>query len=248
MVGSVQPTNRRGALARSRRLPAAFAGILLAASLPLVAFAHNWGAGDSSNPGYSILCTDWSDPHFQASECTPDNAFQTVWISGVVPSGLTTALKNSVANDYDAIYSISAVVVPNIDSFNDVRIWHWNEDPTLAIAFTTCNDFATQGFPNVRYHMWCKPQDILYQNNSGANSCWNSGPCRRHYACHELGHTFGLQHPTDLSLTTTCMSYASSHPEVLRPHDVTHLEECLPHPTPPLPTYPAETRTLACKN
>jgi len=178
---------------RRDRVIAVVLGISLLVTNPLGASATNWGAGDSTYPGYSILCTAWDDPHFSASECTPNNDVQSVWIATTIPSGLRTALINSMDNDYDPLPGVAANLNTYIDSLTDVRVFYWTEDTSLPIAFTTCAEFATIARPNVRYHMSCTPQDILYQAYTTATNCWNSSSCRNHYACHELGHTFGLQ-------------------------------------------------------
>jgi predicted Zn-dependent protease len=97
--------------------------------------------------------------------------------------------------------------------------------------------------------MSCTTQLAVYQNNTTkANNCWSDSGCAAHYACHEIGHTTGLQHPDSLDNPDTCMGYANSDPDYLRQHDMDHLTNCYPHPTPPLPTFPAETRTSACAN
>ena len=216
--------------------------VLALASLPKTVTGTNWGSGKTSA---AVMCTDIGDPDFQYSECTTDSQLWLVYILSTVPSGLTTALENSVDEDFDSISGITGVVTTQ-SSGADVWVFYLAMDPTLEIAFGTCMLGSSLGLVNVRYHMWCRPQEIVYQNFSGkANDCWNSGPCRRHYACHELGHTFGLRHTT---ATTSCMSYFNDpHPENLRTHDINHIANCYPHPTMPLPTYPAETRTAACK-
>lgn len=221
---------------------AVFLVAVVVASSPSIASGTNWGAGKSSQ---AVMCTDIGDPDFEFSECTTDNELWLVYILSQVPSGLRTALENSVDEDFDTISGITGVVT-TLSSSADVWVFYLAMDPTLESAFGTCMLGSTLGLVNVRYHMWCKPQEIVYQNFAGkANDCWNNGPCRRHYACHELGHTFGLRHS---SASTSCMSYANSpHPENLRAHDIDHVVHCYPHPTMPLPTYPAETRSTACK-
>lgn len=161
-------------------------------------------------------------------------------------SSLKTALQNSIQQDYDDLTEVVAQEVTSPTSSTDVWIFYSNEDPSFPIAYTYCAEFPVVGLNNVRYHMWCRPQYIVYQDNNDGNDCWDYGPCRRHYACHELGHTLGLQHTGQAG---SCMSYAKNpHPENLQTHDEGHLINCYPHPTLPLPTYHSETRTIACKS
>lgn len=227
---------------------------LAAVTLPVGGAAHNWGAADSTPPpGVStILCTKF-DPEddeeyaYINSECTVDNSLQHyVWIDPNIPSGefsLLTALQNSISQDFDSIDGVYSAEVSTISSSNRVRIFYDNFDPSLPRAFTFCDETATTGLNNIRYHMWCKPHIIIYQDNSYANNCWSNGACRKWLACHELGHTLGLQHSTT---ETTCMT-TSAQTDVLNAHDIGHLEDCYPHPTLPLPTYGAETRSSSCK-
>lgn len=194
------------------------------------------------------MCSAANEPNYALSQCTADNELWLVYIYSTVPAGLRTALEDSVVEDFDSISGITGVVTTQ-SSGADVLVYYINANPNDEITYGTCSAGASYGLVNVRYHMWCKPQEIIYQNNADGNACWNFGPCRRHYACHELGHTLGLRHPVDLNRNDTCMSYfeGNNQPEDLRTHDINHLISCYPHPTMPLPTYPTETRTTSCK-
>lgn len=220
--------------------------VCAAAVLPLSARGENWGAGLSPTPTPSIkiMCTGWPAEQYWLSECGANTDVHYVYIAPPMHPQLKTALQNSIQQDYDDLPQVYAQEVTSPNSSTDVWVFYANEDPLLPKAYTYCAEFPQIGLNNVRYHMWCQPQYIAYQNNNGGNNCWNDGPCRRHYACHELGHTLGLQHTGS---SASCMSYAASHPENLRPKDEEHLIDCYPHPTLPLPTYPNETRTDSCR-
>jgi hypothetical protein len=235
--------NRRG-----RRPLLALAGAATALGLlfPLSASGTNWGASDSTPPPGvpSILCTGWPDEDYFLSECTANTNLHYMYISSPMHSQLRTALENSLAHDFGALPEVGTVLETSPSSVTDVWVFYSNEDPTLPVAFTYCAESPAVGWNHVRYHMWCQPQYIVFQNTTDGNGCWNYGPCRRHYACHEIGHTLGLQHTSG---STSCMSYSTSHPEGLRPHDEEHLIDCYPHSPSPYATYPAETRSDTCK-
>ena len=204
------------------------------------------GAGDSDP---SVLCTKYDSNNsavpYWLSECAMDNKTNhSVWIDPQIHPQLGNAIRNSIAEDYNALPGVTAYETTTLSGSNRVRIFYATFEPTLPRAFTFCDEGSTTGLWNVRYHMWCRPQVIVYQATPNAVNCWNNGPCRRWLACHELGHTFGLQHSVS---SETCM-YTAGYPENLRAHDKGHLANCYPHPTAPLPTSPAETRTNACKS
>lgn len=134
---------------------------ILSMSVPLATQASNWGAADSDTA--NILCTSWNDPNFQKSECTSSNELQFIWVATTLPAGLRNAVIASISQDYDSLPGITAVLDSSFDSGTDVGVYYWLEDPTLAIAFTTCSDTAVTGLNGIRYHMWCRPLDVLYQ-------------------------------------------------------------------------------------
>jgi hypothetical protein len=94
-------------------------------------------------------------------------------------------------------------------------------------AWTHCTSSATYG--GVDPDRWCKPQAIKF-NLARWDLEYIDQQARRFFACHELGHTLGLQHPTggENNKQQTCMYPGSKydiHPTVLRPHDYNQLDE-----------------------
>ncbi|MDQ3673928.1 MAG: hypothetical protein M3365_06100, partial [Gemmatimonadota bacterium] len=81
--------------------------------------------------------------------------------------------------------------------------------------YTTCANNATIGGGD-GYYQWCKRQLVLF--DPGHAHAWKvlryEDPAtpgmkgRNFFACHELGHTTGLQHPGTLyGGRNTCMDY-----------------------------------------
>jgi hypothetical protein len=243
------PRGPRRSRAHRPRIITVSLGIVLAAALPVTTSAENWGAAQST-PGYSNLCTDWDDGEdiYPGSECTANNSVHSVYLPTTMHPNLRNALVNSLQDDYDPLPDVWAYEDTSPDSLTDVLVYYFTEDASIDIAFTTCSEFASTSLYGIRYHMSCTPQHIVFQTYPKATTCWGDKYCRRHYACHELGHTLGLQHTSDINNPDSCMSYSPTDPGVLRNHDEEHLIDCYPHPTPPLPAYDAETRTTLCKD
>jgi hypothetical protein len=224
--------------------------VVLVAAVPGIVLGHNWGGGqDVTKPGR--LCKTDAETGYRYSECTAGDSNHHVYISPVsgVPYTLYQALGDSIDQDYDSLAEVTAVQDLSYNTYQtDAVIYGANINSNWEIAFSYCHAGGQTALDNVRYHMSCRPQYIIYQNNPDANACWNDPLCAAHYACHELGHTLGLQHPDALYTPDSCMGYNHQDPTNLRPHDQLHLINCYPHPSPPLPTFPAETRTASCEN
>jgi hypothetical protein len=234
---------------RPRLIVALHAAAILAVALTSHTLAHNWGAGDHDPADEDLLCTLRSEPQYWLGECSANGDYHRVYILSGIHANLANAISNSIDDDYNSISGFTAIEVTQVTSSTDAIVFYGNYNENLPIAYTYCPTDASIGLDGRRYHMWCQPHYVIYQNNTNkAINCWNDGPCRRHYACHELGHTTGLQHTVSLSNPDSCMSYASSHPGGLRVHDKGHLTNCYPHPSLPLPTFPAETRSASCKS
>lgn len=166
--------------------------------------AKNWG-GQKADPPPNVMCTEY----LNTSECTPNNFTHQVYFSTTYPitdPALDTALRASMANDYDALAGVSVTEIFNNNA--DVLVQFVTINRNWDMAYTTCQPGATTGYDNIRHYMWCRPQQLVLQNDDSAyTQCWDSAPCIAHYMCHEFGHTLGLQHrPT--SVSTSCMRHA----------------------------------------
>lgn len=109
--------------------------------------------------------------------------------------------------------------------------------------YTTCEDHTDQGGGSGEYR-WCDEHMLVIDEGHPwvvSENIANSPAKQRYLACHELGHTTGLQHPANLhGSRVTCMDY-DGH-DTLHEHDEDHLNDCYPRPTP----APA-TRTPVCR-
>lgn len=107
--------------------------------------------------------------------------------------------------------------------------------------YTTCAGNAETG--GAGFYKWCKRQLIKFDPTDPSTA-----PNRSEYvlnrkaffACHELGHTTGLQHPQPIrnNPRPTCMDYdGDTNPDI---HDMEHLMDCYPIPA-------QSTLTDACR-
>lgn len=156
---------------------------IIASAAP--ASAENWGAGIP--PREDERCTEGS----RFSQCTADSATESIYIAPYLNSLMTTALENSIQDDYDAIPSIIAFRTYDF-AYGEGRIYESNDGPVSWRGYTTCEGGSTKGESG--WNMWCEPQ-LMFLNSYYEQSEWNnSGVIRKWLSCHELGHFFGLQH------------------------------------------------------
>jgi hypothetical protein len=225
-----------------RSLVAGTAAMAVSWSLPLLASAENWGAG--SWGGSAIRCLEVDDPGGYKSECNTENDFYRVYIDSDVPSAFRTQLVATVEDDYDPIIEFVAIVQDSLTTSTDARVRVASIPSGTSWAYTTCQNNATYGGGS-GYYRWCRKQLFRFDpTRGGMQNCLASTNCLRWLACHEIGHTTGLQHPGNYpnvnSSRVTCMDYEDDVDPDL--HDVDHLKDCYPIPSPPQPAL-----TSSCK-
>lgn len=198
--------------------------ILIVSAQPF-ALAESWGAGLPPG-GDTHRCTVYPD---RDSECTANNDLHYVFITPSLNTNMTTALENSITDDYAAIPEITAFTTSSTGNA-DVQVYEQNIGPGIR-GYTTCQIGAS--FGETGKNEWCRPQ-FIYLNNYYEDSEWNvSGAKRKWLACHELGHTLGLQHPEAFHAQhydDSCMRPdLVPGPADLWGFDIEHLEDCYPH-------------------
>lgn len=193
--------------------------------------ADNWGAG-TTDPSYR--CLKAGDPEEWNSECVTEDSNWYVYIDSDIPSTLATAFENSVNNDYNQWFFF-AKVQSNLNSNTDTRVKTADIPGSFPYAiYTTCASNAEFGGGS-GYYKWCKKQVIKFDPTDPPNNLGRAQDVlneKAFFACHELGHTTGLQHPSPLhnNPRVTCMDYDGS--TVLDDHDYQHLLDCFPIPNP----------------
>ncbi len=91
---------------------------------------------------------------------------------------------------------------------NDVWVMDGNYGNSGWYAASPCYSGATYGGSGT--WRWCYPRMIKY-NNGYHPHAFNTQAERRHYACHEIGHTLGLFHPYHCMNTSGTSYTVSSH-------------------------------------
>ena len=99
---------------------------------------------------------------------------------------------------------------------DDVVVFDFTYGLNGAVAWVVCPDaaFESGSDPN----RWCFGQELRY-NLTYADYYDTSGE-RAWIACHELGHTIGLNH---VGTTNSCLRLNYNGTTLLSPHDVSHV-------------------------
>lgn len=155
------------------------------------------------------------------------------------------AIRNSVNYTYAPISGFQAYFqLTQADANTDVFVMELNV-PTIWPygVYTTCHEAATFGggvWPGE--YRFCDEQLIVFDPTHEFTTN-NVYPKAGNYACHELGHTAGLQHQGLHYNRTTCMDYDWDSGDFLHGHEREHLIECYPRPGTNPPTL-----TPTCRN
>lgn len=136
-----------------------------------------------------------------------NNGVHDVYLSVYLDDGLrvdTTWAVNYALNPHPEIV---AYVNPSYVSANDVRAYsNWYSFGHYAVS--PCPSYATTGGSGDAE--WCKPREINY-NIGRFPEAFDSIAERRHFACHELGHTLGLFHDAGGCMKTSGLVYFGDH-------------------------------------
>ncbi|CAN5773613.1 hypothetical protein BH24CHL6_BH24CHL6_08590 [soil metagenome] len=182
--------------------------------------ANNWGSGVSNTkPQGGHECDD-----SQLSECIADSGI----IHYVYFFNVENAQRLDTINRIDVVYQpvpgLAVQVQSAQTSATDVVVIDDNYSTSQFPGWTRCAYNATYGGSDP--YRWCKHQYIFY--NLDRTSFFSTQQRRRMIACHEFGHTLGLQHTGNGGTAQdSCMYSTANTSTTLRQHEINHLENDL---------------------
>lgn len=186
--------------------------VLLLATAPVT--AENWGANNYKNGhlGPPPYCDN-----LQTSECIANSGVHYVYFYYVEANQYNDTI-NRMDNVYDPVVGVVMHVQSSQQSSTDVIVMDGYYGTSEYAGWTQCTDGAAHGGSG-RWE-WCQPQLIMY--NLSQTDYFSTQQRRRMIACHEMGHTLGLQHRQDEP--TTCMHKLANKSTTIPQHDIGHLE------------------------
>lgn len=167
-------------------------------------------------------------------ECSAENSSHGVYITLTFDPDFADAVRDSMAQDYNLTGQFNMYNSSGIN-ISDVYWVHATFDSSIPQKFwlyETCRSSSTHGGGN-GYYGWCRPHAIRVDKSRPG---WQDVTLAKmdYLACHELGHSVGLQHPgtypNENAPRVTCMDYQQD--KNLGNHDREHLIDCFPIPTP----------------
>lgn len=190
----------------------ALAITLVAALRPSIATANTFGA---------VVC-DTS----LASQCVADNGVHQ-WYTIQVASSIDTAMNWVDTNVFDPVVGVT--MLENSFDVADLHVYDGTYGTNGFRAWITCNLGAEYGGSGE--NRWCKAQKISFNNGSYPGE-YNLSAKRKFVACHEVGHSLGLHHPTNADSVSCMRDLALGSPIAaydartnLTQHDHDHLED-----------------------
>jgi hypothetical protein len=176
--------------------------------------------------GSFMACDRPVDP----PRCTSvgDGLLHLVAFDGSLREDLATALRASMAEDYDAPTRLRLIEQPRVTPLTDVIAFSGDYGDNGAAGWVYCPSDAPQGI-NRFDHRWCRQQELHLNYNPRYSLFFDDDASRGHIACHELGHSLGLRHwgnppQTDGPVGATCMqANTPDGPTALHQTDIDHL-------------------------
>ena len=121
-----------------------------------------------------------------------NNGIHEVYRSIYLSVNMRTATDYVVTSVYDLHSDVTAYVSATYsDTINDVQVYEGNYGNTDWYAGAPCSPNASFGGSGDAEY--CKPRYVRY-NTGGHPGAFDTQDERRHFACHEMGHTLGLFH------------------------------------------------------
>lgn len=133
-----------------------------------------------------------------------NNGVHEVYFSIYLDWDLNSSTRHSIDYAYDPHPDIEAYRTTAYRSANDVRVYDANYGATGWYAAAPCPSGATIGGSG--QGTWCKARLVQY-NKGYYPTAFDTESERRHFACHELGHTLGLFHRSGCCMDTSGVDY-----------------------------------------
>lgn len=185
---------------------------LMLAAAPVA--ADNWGANGYASGGNG---PPPSCDNLQTSECIANDGLHYVYFFSVETNQYNDT-KNRMYNVYDPIVGVVMYEASSQQSWTDVIVMDGYYGTSEYAGWTQCTDGAAHGGSG-RWE-WCQPQLIMY--NLSQTDYFSTQSRRRMIACHEMGHTLGLQHRQ--TLPATCMHKNADTSTTIPQEEIGHLE------------------------
>ena len=177
--------------------------------------------------GSTEPCTDQNGGSPPPANCiSVGNSFlHYVYVSPLVTGNLKQSLLDTIWEDYD-VTDLTMATQTTIDSFTDVEAYAADYGDNGVAGWVVCPPAAPQGIGAGNYR-WCKNQRLRFNLDAAYAAFFADDPSRDSIACHELGHTLGLNHWGSQPgfITATCMRpNLPDGPVNLHWKDVEHLD------------------------